>query len=116
MKRKYKQFNDIIFTNETAAIELPATHCGDPVIKHECIYCCILTDTCNVAYIAYKSGGNLIDWCQLYYLEEFELVYASIQSIVPQYWVQTWIKNGGQPSKSELAVFGKCYTVLPSFL
>ncbi len=115
MKTKYKRFNDTIFTNETAVAEIPNMQCGHPVKKHDCIHCCIQNFECNVAYIAYKSGSNLVDWCQLYYLEEFELMSAANLSTVPEYWLQKWVQNGGQPPKSELAVFGKNLLCVSSF-
>ena len=104
---KYKQFDDTIFTNGTGIIEVPTTQCGNPVLKHDCIHCCIQSSECNVAYIAYKDGSNLVDWCQLYNLEETELLFAANLSSVPDYWLQKWLQNGGQPTKSELAVFSK---------
>ncbi len=104
---KFKLFDDTIFTNGTTAVDLSPAQCGVEVMKHDCIYCCIVTDNCNIAYIAYKYGSNQVDWCQLYKLGEIELISAKNQSTVPEYWVQKWIQNGGQPAKSQLAVFGK---------
>ena len=104
---KYKQFDNAIFTNGTTTVELPTTQCGDPVLKHECIYCCITTNTCNVAYIAYRGGNNLVDWFQLYNLREIDLISSANPSTVPEYWFEKWIQNGGQPTTSELAVFSK---------
>ena len=106
---KYKQFDDTIFTNETAVVELLASHCGDPIMKHDCISCCIESLTCNTAYIAYKNGINQVDWCQLYNLQDFEITLAANPSTIPEYWIQKWMQNGGQPTKSQLAVFGKVF-------
>ncbi len=102
-----EQFDDTIFTNGTGIIEVLSDQCGGPLMKPHCIHCCIQTSECNVAYIAYKNGSNLVDWCQLYNLGDIDLLSATNSSIVPEYWVQKWMENGGQPTKSELAVFGK---------
>ncbi len=111
---KFKQFNDVVFTNGTGITEVSTTQCKDPVLKHDCIYCCIETVTCNVVYIAYKNGSNQVDWCTLYHMVEVELISVADLTTMSEYswyWAQIWISNGGQPGEHELAVFGKKYTI-----
>ena len=88
-------------------IELSTTQCGDPVFKHDCIHCCVRSNTCNVVYIAYKTGSKLVDWCTLYHLEEVEIMPATNLTLIPDYWTEMGTQNGLQPGKSELAIFGK---------
>ena len=97
----------MIFENGTGMVEVLPTNCRNQVTKPDCISCCTQTNTCNIVYIAYNQNSHQIDWCTLYHTEEVELISAAYTASVPEYWVQMWSQNGGQPAMSQLAVFGK---------